>query len=465
MTGIVAGVCGVVLVRTFFGPHVVLAGVRGGLVALAAGIALSWGAAARRQRRREAAPARGPPSSAPGSTRWPGWRRWSGAWWPCWPGPAWPTPAARGGSRPSAPCWPRSSFTGLVAPLFPARRAAVTCTASPVGHRGRPAGGADLHGQRPAPDPAPLSRRGRSPGPRGPPGGTGRWQVTVTPDRRGVVEQVARGAGLVRALRPAVVGPGGGGAPCPGPCTSRPAPGMPGPLDAQPDDPAGESARRVPSETGEPRGVRPFRAGDSRRSVHWPATSHTGTLMVRERERQTDEPVVIEVVLPADPAEAEAEAERVMARGRHGAWPGPAGGARAPSRPTVAACAWSGTGSTSGGAWPGPCPGPTAAGRRPIGPTGEVDDDPVGTGRPGQPTRAARALRPVPGGLGRHGGHRHRRVLEPGRAQRRGGRVRRSWPPPSATPSPTGGASTHGRRSSPSWPSAPSAASSGSSPR
>ena len=34
--------------------------------------------------------------------------------------------------------------------------------------------------------------------------------------------------------------------------------------------------------------------------------------MVRERERQNDEPVVIEVVLPRDPGEAEAEAERVM---------------------------------------------------------------------------------------------------------------------------------------------------------
>ncbi len=34
--------------------------------------------------------------------------------------------------------------------------------------------------------------------------------------------------------------------------------------------------------------------------------------MVRERERQTEEPVVIEVTLPADPAEAEAESERVM---------------------------------------------------------------------------------------------------------------------------------------------------------
>jgi hypothetical protein len=34
--------------------------------------------------------------------------------------------------------------------------------------------------------------------------------------------------------------------------------------------------------------------------------------MVREREMQTEEPVIIEVVLPSDPAEAELESERVM---------------------------------------------------------------------------------------------------------------------------------------------------------
>jgi hypothetical protein len=47
--------------------------------------------------------------------------------------------------------------------------------------------------------------------------------------------------------------------------------------------------------------------------VHWPATSHAGTLMVRESERQTDDPVTVELVLPADPEAAEAEAERMMA--------------------------------------------------------------------------------------------------------------------------------------------------------
>ena len=34
--------------------------------------------------------------------------------------------------------------------------------------------------------------------------------------------------------------------------------------------------------------------------------------MVRERERQTEESVVVEVTLPADPVEAEAASERVM---------------------------------------------------------------------------------------------------------------------------------------------------------
>jgi hypothetical protein len=35
--------------------------------------------------------------------------------------------------------------------------------------------------------------------------------------------------------------------------------------------------------------------------------------MVRETERQRDDPIVIDVVLPDDPARAEAETERVMA--------------------------------------------------------------------------------------------------------------------------------------------------------
>lgn len=64
---------------------------------------------------------------------------------------------------------------------------------------------------------------------------------------------------------------------------------------------------------GEPRGVRPYTAGDPRRAVHWPATAHAGTLMVRESERQVDDPVLVDLVLSDDPVAAEEETERMMA--------------------------------------------------------------------------------------------------------------------------------------------------------
>ena len=76
---------------------------------------------------------------------------------------------------------------------------------------------------------------------------------------------------------------------------------------------AGEAPRRVEALSGEPRGVRPYQPGDPRHGVHWPATAHAGELMVRQWERQVDDPVVIEVSLPPGPIQAEAEAERVMA--------------------------------------------------------------------------------------------------------------------------------------------------------
>jgi uncharacterized protein (DUF2384 family) len=78
------------------------------------------------------------------------------------------------------------------------------------------------------------------------------------------------------------------------------------------DDAHGEASLRVHAAIGEPRGVRPYAPGDPRRTVHWPATSHAGALMVRESERQADDPVLVELVLPADPVAAEAEAERMM---------------------------------------------------------------------------------------------------------------------------------------------------------
>jgi hypothetical protein len=309
--GIVAGVGGVVVVRTFFGPRLVLAGALVGLVALTAGMAISWAASGRRGRRHDA-------------VRLPGDRRLRRRVHPV----AWLAPvvgsvvtvlAWAGVAHSSGSGWVQAVgallaavlFTGLVAPLFPALRARAACTASP----------SDTEAGRPVEltlaANGPIRIRPRSPtGPvaraEGPSRGSRPVVVTVTPERRGVLEsvvvEVASCApfGLLWWAREVEV-------PLSRPLHVAPRLGTPGPMDATRDHATGESPWRVPSGTGEPRGVRPFEAGDSRRSVHWPATSHVGVLMVRERERQTEEPVVIEVVLPQDQAAAEAESERVMA--------------------------------------------------------------------------------------------------------------------------------------------------------
>jgi uncharacterized protein (DUF58 family) len=80
-------------------------------------------------------------------------------------------------------------------------------------------------------------------------------------------------------------------------------------LPREEDERSGDSAHRSPRDIGEPRGVRPYRPGDSRRWVHWPATAHSGELMVREMEGPTAEPVVVAVTLPLDEEAAEAVAE------------------------------------------------------------------------------------------------------------------------------------------------------------
>jgi uncharacterized protein (DUF58 family) len=84
------------------------------------------------------------------------------------------------------------------------------------------------------------------------------------------------------------------------------------PLPRQEDDRYGDSALRSPRDIGEPRGVRPYRPGDSRRWVHWPATAHSGELMVREMEGPTAEPVVVMINLPPDEDAAEAVAEQAF---------------------------------------------------------------------------------------------------------------------------------------------------------
>lgn len=64
------------------------------------------------------------------------------------------------------------------------------------------------------------------------------------------------------------------------------------------------------SPAGDLRAARPYRSGDPRQLVHWPATAHTGELMVRELEQPGRRPTELVVNLPADPAAAEAAAER-----------------------------------------------------------------------------------------------------------------------------------------------------------
>jgi uncharacterized protein (DUF58 family) len=61
---------------------------------------------------------------------------------------------------------------------------------------------------------------------------------------------------------------------------------------------------------GEPRGVRPYMAGDPQRLVHWPATAHRGELMVREAERPEAAVPEVRVILPDDGPEGDAVAGR-----------------------------------------------------------------------------------------------------------------------------------------------------------
>ena len=83
-------------------------------------------------------------------------------------------------------------------------------------------------------------------------------------------------------------------------------------LPAGADDTSGVGRPQAPAQVGEPRGVRPYRAGDGRRWVHWPATAHSGGLMVREMEAPTAEPVTVSVVLPRQLEPAERTAERAL---------------------------------------------------------------------------------------------------------------------------------------------------------
>lgn len=84
------------------------------------------------------------------------------------------------------------------------------------------------------------------------------------------------------------------------------------PPPARPADDAGTGDARIAAAVGEPRGVRPYRPGDSRRFVHWPASAHRGDVMVREMEGPVAEPVTVRVSLSGETEADERAAEETL---------------------------------------------------------------------------------------------------------------------------------------------------------
>ena len=153
------------------------------------------------------------------------------------------------------------------------------------------------------PGPATFAGPGRA--------GTVARPLTLLPERRGVhatvVVEVASAApfGLLWWRRHAQVE-------LPRALCVGPRLGAPLAVAAGAERAAGTGGRATPAPLGEPRGVRPYRPGDQRRFMHWPATAHTGDLMVREMEDAGAGPVTLEVHLPEDPEAAERLAERAL---------------------------------------------------------------------------------------------------------------------------------------------------------
>jgi uncharacterized protein (DUF58 family) len=207
-------------------------------------------------------------------------------------------------------------ITGMLAPALPVLRARIECAASPSDAiAGQPA---DIvlvtngpHRLRPRLPSGSEARGTGSP--------FGRRPVTVTlqPGHRGVlyeiVVELASSApfGLLWWGRDIVVT-------LPRPLHVAPRRGVEEPVATAPYDRAVDGIAPIPSGLGDPRGVRLYVPGDPRRGMHWPATAHVGSLMVRETERAVEDPVILDVVLPADAAAAEAVCER--AKGTGSSW-------------------------------------------------------------------------------------------------------------------------------------------------
>jgi uncharacterized protein (DUF58 family) len=201
---------------------------------------------------------------------------------------------------------------GIVGPSLVVSRARVVVTSAPAdGVAGLPLEirvGASTRLRVRAVDPPGLEAfagpvgRGRPPGER----------ITLVPVRRGVHEAVTLDIAsaapfalqwwtrrLVISLPAALhVSPRVG----------RVAPARPSPREEE----AGVVVERPRVDSGLPRGARSYAPGDSWRLVHWQATARAGTLMVKELERPSAEPVVVTVELPVDPDEAEHVAERAL---------------------------------------------------------------------------------------------------------------------------------------------------------
>lgn len=150
--------------------------------------------------------------------------------------------------------------------------------------------------------------------PPGPDAATGRRRqchLTMVPRHRGVLDrcvvQLASAApfGLLWWTKRVVVT-------LPRPLHVAPPLGAQEPARPSGPEARGTGVRPVAARVGETRGARPYRSGDLRSWVHWPATAHTGDLMVREMEGPASPPVTVRADLPGDPDAADLAASSVL---------------------------------------------------------------------------------------------------------------------------------------------------------
>ena len=310
LVGVAAGMVGVALSRILLGPETAPMGIAIGATALVGGTLLYW----RLHRLRRPADSQSLPR---------GLRLRRRAHPVAWIGPvagslismvAWAGVAHSSGSG-----WVQSVgallgaflLVGLLSPMLPATRAIVRCTVCPSDVSAGESFELTVEVDRPI-RLRPVYPVGVEHQAGGHQRGTRTVGVRCTAGRRGVLDamvvEVASSApfGLLWWARDVELV-------LPRPLHVAPRVGENDRPLATASDAIGEAVQRVPSGIGEPRGVRPYSPGDPRHAVHWPATAHAGALMVRESERQTDEPIVVELVLSHDPSAAEIEAERMMA--------------------------------------------------------------------------------------------------------------------------------------------------------